>query len=122
MAVRASRSLSAAALALLSGPALAGPCTDEIYQAEVALGKRLNAIAAAGRPAPESNFATMHRQPTPQSVAGAEAQVGDLSEADLNAMTQDMEEARKADAANDRAGCEKALADVRRILGALPTK
>jgi hypothetical protein len=123
MAVRlTTMTLSAAALALISGPALAGPCTDEIYQADVVIGKRLDAIAAAGRPAPESNFATMHRQPTPQSVAGAEAQVGDLSEADMNALTQDMEEARKADAANDRAGCEKALADVRRILGVLPTK
>jgi len=120
MAVRAARWLSAAALALLSGPALAGPCTDEIYQADVVIGKRLDAIAAAGKPAPESNFATMHRQPTPRSVAGAEAQAGDLSETDLSALTQDMEEARKADAANDRAVCEKALADVRRILGVLP--
>jgi len=100
--------------------AQAGPCTNEIYQADVAIGKRLGAVAAQGKTAPESNFATMHRQPTPQSVAGAEAQVGDLSEADLNTVTQDMEAARKADAANDHAGCEKALADVRRILGVLP--
>ena len=113
---------AAAALVLWTATSHAGPCTDGIYQADVAIGKRLDAIAAQGRVAPESNFATMHRQPTPGTVARAEAQVGDLSEADLDAMTQDMEEARKVDAANDRAGCEKALADVRRILGVLPTK
>ncbi|MBV8103120.1 MAG: hypothetical protein JO223_00540 [Hyphomicrobiales bacterium] len=112
----------AAALVLWTATSHAGPCTNEIYQADVALGKRLDAIAAQGRAAPESNFATMHRQPTPGTVARAEAQVGDLSDADLNTMTQDMEEARKADAANDHAGCEKALADVRRILGVLPTR
>ena len=110
----------AAALALWTAPALAGPCTDEVYQADIAIGKRLNAIAARGRAAPESNFATMHRQPTPGTVARAEAQVGDLSETDLNTLTQDMDAARKADAGNDRAGCEKALADVRRIIGVLP--
>ena len=112
----------AAALVLWTATSHAGPCTDEIYQADVAIGKRLDAIAGQGRAAPESNFATMHRQPTPGTVARAEAQVGDLSDADLNAMTQDMEEARKADAANDQAGCEKALADVRRIVGVPPTR
>ncbi len=110
----------ATALALLSGEALAGPCTDEIYQAQIAIGKRLDAAAARGKAAPESTFATTHHQPTPSSVANAEAQVGDLSDADLNALTQDTDEARKADAAGDQAGCEKALADVRRILGVLP--
>jgi hypothetical protein len=110
----------AAALALWTGESIAGPCTDEVYQADVAIGKRLDAAAAAGKAAPESNFATMHRQPTPGTVARAETQVGDLSDADLNTLTQDMEAARKADAANDQAGCEKALADVRRILGVLP--
>ena len=110
----------AAALALWTAASYAGPCTDEIYQADIAIGKRLDAIAAQGKAAPESTFATTHHQPTPQSVARAEAQVGDLSEADLNTLTQDMEAARKADAANDHAGCEKALADVGRILGVLP--
>ncbi len=109
------------ALAFAFGAAAhAGPCTDEVYQAQVAIGKRLDAAAAAGKSGTQSSFATMHRQPTPGTVARAEAQVGDLSEADLNTITQDMEAARKADAANDQAGCEKALADVRRILGVLP--
>jgi hypothetical protein len=110
----------AAALVLWTAASYAGPCTDEIYQADIAIGKRLDVAAAAGRSAPESNFATMHRQPTQGTVARAEEQAGDLSEADLNALTQDMEEARKADAANDHAGCEKALGDVRRVLGVLP--
>lgn len=110
----------AAALICWSAASRAGPCTDEIYQVNVAIGKRLDAVAAAGRPAAELSFATTHHQPTPQSLAQAEAQAGDLSEADLNTVTHYMDDARKADAANDHAGCEKALADVRRLLGVLP--
>ncbi len=110
----------AAAFALWTVAADAGPCADEIYQADLAIGKRLDAAAAAGRPAPESNFATMHRQPTPGTLAQAEQQAGDLSATDVQTMEQDMQAARKADAANDHAGCEKALDDVRRILGVLP--
>ncbi len=110
----------AAAFALWTAASYAGPCADEIYQAQTALGKRLDAAAAQGKAAPESSFATTHHQPTPQSLASAEAQVGDLSDSDLNTITQDMDAARNADATNDHAGCEKALADVRRILGVLP--
>ena len=59
----------------------------------------------------------MHHQPTPSSVAGAEAQVGDLSEADAKAINEFMEEARKADIASDKQGCEKALAEAKKMLG-----
>ena len=110
----------AAALAMWTATSYAGPCANEIYQADVAIGKRLNAAAAAGKPGIESNFATMNRQPTPGSVARAEEKVGDLSATEAQTVEQDMAAARKADAGNDQAGCEKALADVRRILGVLP--
>jgi len=110
----------ALALALWNSASCAGPCADQIYQSDVAIGKRLDAAAARGKPAAESNFATMHRQPTPGTVAQAEEQAGDLSAADVQTLEQDMQAARTADAANDHAGCEKALADVRRILGVLP--
>jgi len=42
---------------------------------------------------------------------------GDLSEADVKALSEFMDEARKADAGGDKPACEKALADVHRVLG-----
>ncbi len=117
MAVRTAIALSLAALALCSAAAHAGPCAGEIYDADIAIGKRLDAAAAKGKALPEFEAATMHRQPTPQSVAGAEVKAGDLSEADVKALGAFMVEARKADGAGDLAACRKALADLRLILG-----
>jgi hypothetical protein len=107
---------SAMALVLFATAAHAGPCTDRIYQTDLAVSKLLDVAAAQGRPAAESTFATMHRQPTPSTVASAEAKAGDLSLADFEAITKDMDEARNADDAGDRAGCEKALDTVDRML------
>jgi hypothetical protein len=104
------------ALVCFAAAAYAGPCTDRIYQTDLALSKVLDAAAAQGRPAAESTFATMHRQPTPSTVASAEAKAGDLSTADFEAITADMDQARNADDAGDRAGCEKALDKVDRML------
>jgi hypothetical protein len=106
-----------AALALFSTPALAGPCTQQIYDAELALDQRLNSAAARGHAGTQSTGAMLHHQPTPNSLAQAEEKAGDLSEADVAAGTADMDEARKADDAGDLAACQKALADLRRILG-----
>jgi hypothetical protein len=107
----------AVSLTLVCLPAFAGPCTEEIYQTDMAIGKRLNATAAEGKTGAESSFATMHRQPTPTTVAGAEAKLGELPEADLRRIEIFMDEARKADVANNKADCEKALAEARKILG-----
>ncbi len=104
-------------LVLFAAPAHAGPCTDRIYQTDLAVAKLLDVAAAQGRPAPESTFATMHRQPTPSTIASAEAKAGDLSAADFQAITEDMDQARSADDAGDRVACEKALGAVDRILG-----
>ena len=65
---------------------------------------------------PNSTFATTHRQPTPGTVASAEERAGDLPPADFEAVTKDMDEARADDDAGDRAGCEKALNEVDRML------
>lgn len=116
MIVRHAISSAGMTLVLFAAPAHAGPCTDRIYQTDLAVAKLLDAAAAQGRPAPESSFATMHRQPTPSTVASAETKAGDLSPADFEAVTKDMDEARAADDAGDRAGCEKALGAVDRIL------
>ena len=79
MIVRYAISSSGMALVLFAPPAHAGPCTDRIYQTDIAIEKLLDAAAAQGQPAVESTFATMHRQPTPRTVAGAEAKAGDLT-------------------------------------------
>jgi hypothetical protein len=104
------------AFILGAGTADAGPCTDRIYQTDLEVAKILDSAAAQGRPAPESTFATMHRQPTPGSIASAEQQAGDLTSEEAQAITEAMDEARHADDSNDRDGCEKALADVDRML------
>jgi hypothetical protein len=58
----------------------------------------------------------MHRQPTPGSVASAEQEAGDLNSEEVEAITEAMDEARHADDAGDRDGCERALSDVDRML------
>jgi hypothetical protein len=107
---------AAAAPLLVAVPADAGPCTDRIYQTDVAIEKLLDAAAAQGEPGVESTFATMHRQPTPRSVAGAETRAGDLSPDQTQKILDAMELARKADDAGDQAGCEKALGEAQHIL------
>jgi hypothetical protein len=104
-------------LVLFSGTAHAGPCEHEIYDTDIALNKKLDAEAARGKAAPETQGALLHHQPTPLSVAGAEEKVGDISEADLKTIRTYMEEARKADAGGDLPACHKALADARQMLG-----
>ena len=66
--------LSIATLVVLfSAAAQAGLCTQEIYDTDIALNKKLDAEAARGKAAPETQGALLHHQPTPLSVAGAEA-------------------------------------------------
>jgi hypothetical protein len=116
MIVRPVAAAAGAALIFGVGPAHAGPCTDRIYQADLDVAKLLHSAAAQGRTAPESAFATMHRQPTPGSIASAEQQAGALSTEEVQAITEAMDEARHADDAGDGDGCEKALSDVDRML------
>lgn len=96
-------------------PSLAGPCTAQIDQAQAQLDKRIEAVAAAGRTGKQSDAAQMHRQPTPGSIATAEQKLGEGTslEPALTALAL----ARKADAANDKAGCDNALAEVKRVVG-----
>jgi hypothetical protein len=117
MTKRVTPALSALVLAFCAAPAEAGPCTDEIYQADIALGKRLDAAAASGKTGSQSTFATMHRQPTPATVAGAEARLGDLPPAEVDRIEKFLDDARAADAANKKPECEAALAEARKLLG-----
>ena len=100
-----------------AGGCAGGPCTEDIYKADVAINARLDAAAAKGKSGTESTFATMNRQPTPATVAAAEAKLGDVSEAQVKAVREFMQAARRADEAGDKPACEKALSDARAILG-----
>jgi hypothetical protein len=117
MSARGGGILGAVVFTLVCVPALAGPCANEIYQADIAIGKWLDAAAAKGKAGDQSTFATMHRQPTPATIAGAEEQVGDIPAAVVEEVRAFMQAARKADEAGDKAGCEKALAEAKAISG-----
>jgi hypothetical protein len=95
-------------------PVEAGPCTTAIDAAQAQADARIDAIAGAGGYGKESAGAMLHRQPTPGSVAEAEAQLGEGTRPEdlMNAIT----EARAADAAGDRAACERALAKIHDLL------
>jgi hypothetical protein len=74
---------------------------------------------AGGRSGPtarESVAATDHRQPTPDSIAAAEAKLGDLSPRTVEAIESGMTRARKADAEGNKTACEAALAEVQRAI------
>jgi hypothetical protein len=117
MRIRHWVALGAFALTSWAGAAQAGSCADEIYQADLAINKRLDEIAANGKGAKETTFATAHHQPTPATVAGAEANAGDIPASGVADIRKFMVEARQADDAGDKAGCEKALAEAKTIVG-----
>src|SRR6516165_2159532 len=95
---------------------LAGPCSQQIDRLQAKIDAKLEAIAAVGRSARESSAATMHRQPTPESIAAAEANLGDVSSEKVQAAEAFMTRARDADRAGDQSACERALAEAQRVL------
>jgi hypothetical protein len=117
MIVRYATAIVGLTFILNAAPAHAGPCTDRIYETDLDVAKLLGSAAAEGRPAAESGFATMHRQPTPGLIASAERQAGDLTADQLQAVTEAMDQARHADDQGDDASCQEALNDVDRVLG-----
>ena len=94
----------------------AGPCTPQINAMQSRIDARLEAKAAGGPTAQEGVNATMSRQPTPASIAAAEAKLHELSPQRISAVKKAMARARAADAAGDIKACERALAKVRRRL------
>jgi hypothetical protein len=71
MKFHSSIALGAVALFLTVTPSLAGQCEKEMADVEAAFDAKLSAAAAAGPSAPESTLATLHHQPTPDTVARA---------------------------------------------------
>jgi hypothetical protein len=107
----------AMALAASMPASYAGPCSQQIDAVQAAIDAKLEATAASKPSARETTAATLHRQPTPGSIAAAEARLGDLPPQKVEAVAAAMAQAREADRAGDQSGCEQALADVRRALG-----
>lgn len=107
---------STIALTTPTAACFAGPCATQIDATQSRVDARLEAKAAGGRTAQESINATMSRQPTPSSIAAAEAKLHELSPRRISAVKKAMAQARAADAAGDVKACERALAKVRRVL------
>jgi hypothetical protein len=107
----------AAMIAASAGTAHAGPCSAQIDLMQARFDAKLGAAARGGPTARETVAATDHRQPTPDSIAAAEAKLGDLSASTVEAIESGMARARKADAEGNKAACEEALAAVSRAIG-----
>jgi len=107
----------AAAVAAAMSASYAGPCSRAIDRVQAEIDAKLEARAAAGPTARESTAATLHRQPTPGSIAAAESRLGDVPPEKVGAVVAAMTRAREADRAGDQSACEQALADVQRALG-----
>ena len=117
MSIRRLLVASVAAFFASMSSSYAGPCSHEIDRTQVDVDAWLNASAAAGPAARESTAATDHRQPTPSSIAAAEARLGDVSPQKVETVKAAMARAVEADRAGNQSACEQALADARRALG-----
>jgi hypothetical protein len=107
----------AAALAASASAVHAGPCAPQIDLMQARFDAKLAAAARSGPTARETDAATDHRQPTPDSIAAAESKLGDISPGAVEVIEAGIARARKADIEGDRGACEQALADVQRAIG-----
>jgi hypothetical protein len=117
MTIRRLLVLSAATLATSTIASYAGPCSNEIDRMQARIDAGVEAVAPTGPSAPESPGALLHRQPTPGSIAAVESKLGDVSSHTVELVEAAMARARKADLADDKNGCDQALADVRQAIG-----
>jgi hypothetical protein len=92
----------AAAFAALMSASYAGPCSQGIDRVQAQFDAKLEANAAVGPSARESTAATMNRQPTPDSIAAAEAKLGEISPESIQAVEAGMARARDADRVGDQ--------------------
>jgi hypothetical protein len=116
MNFRSAIPLSAVALLLAVAPCLAGPCSKEIAETQAAFDAKLATAAANGPSATESTSATLHHQPTPATVAHAEAQLGDISSENAEIVTRALERAQDADLIGDATACQQQLAEAKEAL------
>jgi hypothetical protein len=103
------------AITLSIVPSLAGPCSPEIDRLQSGVDALIAAMAVGGPAGRQSTAAMTHHQPTPSSIAAAEARVKDGARAERTRAA--MARARAADSAGDTGACGRALADVQREIG-----
>src|SRR5262249_27750138 len=108
---------STAALAASLTAGHAGPCTAQIDHMQKRIDAKLAANASSGPSARETVGARLRHQPTPESIAKAEAELGELPPTTVTSIRQAMAAARAADSAGDVSACEQALAIVQRAIG-----
>ena len=96
-----------AVLGLTSTFAQAGPCSADIAQFETAV-RQSAGNPYAGLTAPQSVDAQIDRQPTPASMKRAKQRL-------KSKFAAAMARAKRLDAQNDRAGCERALSVAKRM-------
>jgi hypothetical protein len=107
--------VGAAALAISTSLASAGPCGQRVDQAWTQVDTRIQARLAAGRSLPQGMIALLHHQPTPSSVSAAENALGQgwgVLEQAVAALAR----AREADQAGNTAACDRALAEMQRAI------
>jgi hypothetical protein len=74
MSIQRALAVCVAMIAASVSASFASPCSQDIDRTQAMIDAKLEAQAAAGRSARESTAATLHRQPTPGSIAAAEVQ------------------------------------------------
>jgi hypothetical protein len=119
MSIRRALAICAIVFAAWGSAANAGPCAQGLDRLQAQFDSKLAANAAAGPSARESTAATMNRQPTPQSIAAAEAKLGEISPGKVQAFEAAIARARVADGIADPSTCEQALADAQSALDQL---
>ena len=119
MSIRRAVVICAIVFAAWGSAANAGPCAQGIDSLQAKLDSKLEANAAAGPSARESTAATMNRQPTPRSIAAAEAKLGEISPEKAQTFEAAVARARVADRIADPSACEQALADAQSALDQL---
>ena len=101
----------------VTNPAMAAPsdaCSVGIDRVQAELDATLARRATAGPTAKQSDFATMRRQPTPETVARAEAEIGDWQGATKAAAA--LRDARNAKIRGDQRACQEALESARDVI------
>jgi hypothetical protein len=110
--------LSSAAITASISASWAGGCSVEIDAMVGRINAVLEASAGAGSTAKEQAVvAGRHVQPTPRSMAAAEAKLGEISPETLELVMQAMARARAADSVGDNVACKEALGEVQRAIG-----
>jgi hypothetical protein len=117
MSIQRSLIAFAAVFTASTSAGYAGPCSQDIARLQAAMQSKVRTAVTAGPTAPEGTTATMHRQPTPRSIATAESELGGLSPDQVKAAVAALARARAADSANDESACKQAIADAEGVLG-----